>query len=413
MIRFRSRIEIAVPAGWRVIDYVVVHAPDGTSVVVQGRAAQPGEDVHAFAARHGEELQTASRDVRLGSTTTAAVFAGRGGIVRRDSIVRDDQREDFLHAYCLDGEWAYVAAARLASDAAEDSVVTFLRRVSLAGLGAGETRMFGNPEVHSASAEADWQDARRSWSQVASESAAPRESFTAEELLAVAAMSGAVDFAGVDSQILGGLDSDEREIALRAAARSLVAREVAVMDGDAVRLSPSHRWLQSGTRNDLLVVLSIDGAEPCAATLALTPSEGVVVRQLGTADHGLFETRALATGELIVVLRELLALDEFESGDAEVVCVAWDELLACWTAARRGDHVAAPLDGVLSNARRWVRILTLHRDAGTVVGGELIALIGAGSAWLADDRGHGVVQLTPVSSGELFAHLLTLLPGGS
>ncbi len=296
----------------------------------------------------------------------------------------------------------------------------------------------GTAEKRAAPAPSAWRPATAAWAsgQRTDLTSAPARIFTMETLAAAAALAGATSVPGVDLGPLAQLTAATRQAVLASAARGLVAVGAAVVDPDAglagARLvDPA---LSVTFDHDLLLQLAVTEAGVTRrVAFAARPDMAVRIEPIvhDAALGGLVAVAAVAVDELATAVGTaatlLGAATDTTVGSAAVadlprpVAVAAvrqqaDDLAPSARSSAGHGHelsaAAAEMVAVLAATTRAVRLRSLYRYGGAIVGGDAWFAAGPDAVvWLesTDDR---TVRARVVDADDVRGALGALLPGG-
>jgi hypothetical protein len=252
------------------------------------------------------------------------------------------------------------------------------------------------------------------------EEAESRQTYSVEELQAVAEMLGAGSFPGAGGAF-DGLSEEARAACLRTARRSLVARNVVEIDADGVlSVVPPHAAL---FRIALAPAAALNAERHKRDSLE---TRAYYVLPEGAVEHApavglVHRLDRFDTEQLVERLRAFLAFEERPGDHGSEFELPLKSLNAALAAVAHGngespalpdapDHFSQALNTFDSTS--YVR--SLHRAGNSLVGGELRWIDTQDSGlWLVEPSSDDpeCVAVRPTRSSELLEELLSYLPG--
>ena len=254
-----------------------------------------------------------------------------------------------------------------------------------------------------------------------SQDANSSQTYSADELQAVAEMLGAGSFPGAGGA-LDGLSEEARSACLRTARRSLLARNVVEIDDDGVlTVVPPHATLFRIALAPAALVNSErhkrDSLETRAyyvlpeATVEHSPAIGLVHR-----------LEQFDSGQLVERLWAFLAVEERPNDDSSEFTLPLRSLNTALAAVAHGDGDRPDLSEAPDDFNHALTafdstsyVRSLHRSGNSLVGGELRWIDTKESGlWLVEPSSDDPEQVTvrPTRPAELLDELLSYLPGG-
>lgn len=268
--------------------------------------------------------------------------------------------------------------------------------------------------------------------------------FSVDELVVLAQLLGYEPLPGLGREPFGEISDAEREAALGAARRSLIARRVVSLSGEAVEVLPA-----------VAAVIEIAAAPGILGRAQFESRGSVETRFYGsrpdaTVEHAPLEGSVhrltpFPTDELLTRVLDFCRLEQRPEIEAPPFTVSFGELQACGERVAAGDSesarvllsgAGAPTDSAAAFVQaigtkcHLARVTFLYRlDDNRLAGGELTWVDGGEHGlWLtptpdADDaigsKSEGAytalldepVMVTPTSASAIAAELLSYLPG--
>lgn len=453
---YRSRLTMRVPAGWFPAEAVHAYAGDGKGrVALVASPDVDGADVNAVARAHAGRLADGVGGCDDGEFADVKGFDGRAVVVWRGTGPAGGATRTVVRAaYCVEHAWVYVASGAIDVvehdvDAAGKALEATLLGATLPpapahGLFADELANRTAATRLAPTAE-DWADVRAEWALDRPDIGPVVESatYTHEQLTAAAHAYGARSVAGVDLQAIDTLATDVRRAVLATAARSLLVTGVIVAGDEepiaGARLASDAGAIGIAVANDLLIDVHVGTAKGASRhTFAGRPDDSIVVGPAAGAHElaGVAVLERFPTGQLVERVRRAAFGSTDDAVTADGGSVELDDHLvraALAAAARRASGRRSPDDDALAaaapagteslwvalgQARGTVSVRSVYRRSlGSVSGGDLQAVDCGSAGWwrleplASPASGPRRVRATPVSSIELHAALLDLLPG--
>ncbi len=355
--RFLSHIGIQVPDGWLPSEAMAATRGDGAAVLRVWCAPTAAVDADEVANRHGEAMAGELLDYDGGSVEHVVTTDGARAMLRRAEAGPSGERVAHAVLYTVSGPWAYVAHVCGPLDEA-DALVDLLHGVTPAGLGPAPAPVNGQGSTPIR--------------------ARSGETFTVEELVAVAELCRVPSLLGYDRRVFAGLTRGAVALVVRTAARSLLARRVLRRSADGrYTVAVEHEaTLGVALRHDEWVQATAqDGATKHQASWAVRGVDGVALTGPIGSELNLEPFPASELADRVGAFAGLAPSASFIGDVVTVPSGALDAVL-------RGDQTdaAQPVHDSLGGAVRAVRLRHLVRTGAGVRGREETWLLGSASA---------------------------------